>query len=142
MGISTAIEWADQIKDIVDLYASGLSTRAVGQRLGLSHTAIRKRLIAADILLRTERNKKRVVCTNGYVSLFMPRHPLAMANGYVYEHRLVMSQVLGRLLEPNEEPHHKDEDKQNNAPENLELKTKRRHTSEHHKKRPDLRGLR
>lgn len=37
------------------------------------------------------------------------------------EHRLVMEQILGRPLLPTEVVHHKDGDKLNNAPENLEV---------------------
>lgn len=70
---------------------------------------------------RNSKGVKRIVATNGYVTLFMPDHHLAMANGYVYEHRLVMEQKLGRRLQAEEEPHHKDENKENNHPDNLEL---------------------
>lgn len=42
-------------------------------------------------------------------------------NGYVSEHRLVMSNYLNRELEPNEHIHHKDGNKTNNNLENLEL---------------------
>jgi HNH endonuclease len=37
------------------------------------------------------------------------------------EHRVVMEKVLGRKLEKHEIVHHKDEDKRNNNPENLQL---------------------
>ena len=36
-------------------------------------------------------------------------------------HRYVMEQVLGRYLDPRERVHHKDGDRKNNSPENLEL---------------------
>ena len=36
-------------------------------------------------------------------------------------HRLVMEAKLGRFLEDGEVPHHKDENKLNNTPDNLEL---------------------
>jgi hypothetical protein len=44
---------------------------------------------------------------------------MAMNKGYVFEHRLVMSELVGRTLLPSEVVHHVDEDPANNAPENL-----------------------
>jgi len=46
-------------------------------------------------------------------------------------HRHIMEQMLGRLLEPGEEVHHKDEIKRNNYPDNLELTNKADHASHH-----------
>ena len=37
------------------------------------------------------------------------------------EHRHVMEQLLGRTLESEEQVHHKDRNKRNNSPDNLEL---------------------
>lgn len=38
-------------------------------------------------------------------------------------------------VKPNEVRHHKDENKENNAPDNLEPKDRGKHTSEHNKNR-------
>lgn len=62
-----------------------------------------------------------VIDKNGYVLVHAPQHPNARDNGKVLEHRLVMESVLGRYLEPNEVVHHKDGNKRNNDPSNLEV---------------------
>lgn len=60
---------------------------------------------------------------HGYIMIHCPDHPCAQ-NDYVFEHRLVMEQKLGRLLLPTETIHHKNGIKDDNRIENLELWTK------------------
>lgn len=61
---------------------------------------------------------------------------LRLSDGSVVaEHRFVMEQYLGRPLRGDEEVHHKDENKKNNALENLELLTASEHTKHHHPER-------
>ncbi len=57
----------------------------------------------------------------GYIYVRMPDHPMRNSNGYVAEHRLVMSETLGRPLTRGETVHHKNGVKDDNRPENLEL---------------------
>lgn len=59
--------------------------------------------------------------TNGYISVLAADHPFANKRGYIYQHRLIMEEMIGRYLKPEEVVHHIDEDKQNNSPENLML---------------------
>ena len=57
----------------------------------------------------------------GYVLLYMPEHPNCAVSGGYPEHRYVMEQVIGRILEKHENVHHKNGIKNDNRPENLEL---------------------
>ena len=55
--------------------------------------------------------------SGGYVMVKTP------TGEWMLEHRYVMEQVLGRKLQRYETIHHKDGDRQNNAPENLEFRS-------------------
>jgi hypothetical protein len=55
----------------------------------------------------------------GYVRVFVPEHPKAFCNGWVYEHRLVAERMLGRLLGCGEQVHHISEQKNDNRERNL-----------------------
>lgn len=52
-------------------------------------------------------------------------HPYADKDGYVLEHRLVMETILGRYLEPGEVVHHINGVRDDNRPENLQLRASR-----------------
>ena len=53
--------------------------------------------------------------------MYKPNHPNATKHGMIMEHRLVMEEMIGRLLEKHETVHHKNGDRLDNRPENLEL---------------------
>jgi hypothetical protein len=63
----------------------------------------------------------RFTMAEGYVKIHIPGHPTANGDGYVLEHRLVMERVLGRHLVKGESVHHKNGQRADNRPENLEL---------------------
>lgn len=81
--------------------------------------------------------------THGYISIFLFSddffYPMARKGGYVFEHRLVMAQHLGRCLQPWEKVHHKGiryiniENRSDNLIDNLELTTAGSHSLEHSK---------
>lgn len=50
---------------------------------------------------------------------------------HMLEHRYVMEQVLGRQLRPDEQVHHKNHDRLDNRPENLEVVTSAEHGLRH-----------
>jgi hypothetical protein len=57
----------------------------------------------------------------GYIVEEAPNHPACNIDGFVLQHRLVMESHLGRYLSSKEIVHHIDEDKTNNAIDNLML---------------------
>jgi hypothetical protein len=66
--------------------------------------------------------KGKTVDKAGYILIHCKGHPNARKHThYVFEHRLVMEESIGRYLLPNEVVHHLDGNKQNNAIENLQL---------------------
>lgn len=83
----------------------GLATQRTGPRSGAGHTGW----------------KGGVRIVKGYRYLHRPGHPMATVQGYVAEHRLVMAEAVGRMLDPQEVVHHVDGDPLNNERANLEL---------------------
>lgn len=80
---------------------------------------------------------KKVQTEEGYILVYCPEHPNANKNNgkYIYEHRLVMSNMLGRPLRPDEVVHHKNGVRSDNRPENLELHLNGEHVSSHYQGR-------
>lgn len=91
-------------------------------------------------------NGGRSMHSDGYVYRYAPYHPFATRERYVLEHRLVMEEWLREnepdspyliklgdqvYLSPAFVVHHKDEDRANNAPDNLVCMTPEEHKRHH-----------
>jgi hypothetical protein len=67
----------------------------------------------------------QTIVPSGYRRVHAPKAEGADCNGYIFEHRLVMAEMIGRPLHPAETVHHKNGDRLDNRPENLELHASR-----------------
>ncbi len=85
--------------------------------------------------------KHRTKTSHGYILIYVGfDHPLADCRGYAYEHRLVASEKLGRLIKPREKAHHIDGNRENNLPENIKVVVgNAEHYFEHRDKSSNLR---
>jgi predicted ArsR family transcriptional regulator len=130
------------------MYESGHTQAEIAEALGVTQKVVWrfmknhgiKARVAAKRDQRGEKNAywkggKRIN-ENGYVELYMPSHPKARPNGYVYEHIYIAEQMIGRPLKSfgmrdarTEVVHHINGIKTDNRPENLLVLG----VNEHHK---------
>ncbi len=89
------------------------------------------RRIFIDIPTCLESASRKIDKNLGYVRVYAPMHPEANTRGYVYEHRLIAEQMLGRRLAPGEVVHHKNRIRWDNSEENLQVMTQEEHTHHH-----------
>ena len=84
------------------------------------------------------------ISSHGYVCEYKPEHPFSDSKGYVFMHRLVAEKYLltdetsveisgQKYLNPELVVHHKNMDRLDNRPENLQIMTKSEHESYHAK---------
>ena len=72
------------------------------------------------------------ITSNGYRMIKIGKgHPWARQDGYIFEHRFVMSQHIGRPLLSSEAVHHINHNKLDNRIENLQLMTILGHLDHH-----------
>lgn len=70
---------------------------------------------------------RRYHTADGYIRIYWPEHPIANTRGHVIEHRIVMCEKLGRTILPHERVHHINGIRDDNRPENLELRVPASH---------------
>lgn len=76
-------------------------------------------------------NNQGISLERGYIRIWRPEHPMARKNGYVFAHRLIMSEHIGRYLTKSEIIHHKNGNRQDNRIENLEILSHKEHIYKH-----------
>lgn len=130
-----------QIQEMVEIYLDGdAGTKELAAHYGLVDTTVARYLRARGVPIRPAGFQEgaghhawkggRVLTEDGYILvLVQPDDPLyCMAQvkttdkKYCLEHRYVMARTLGRPLRNEETVHHKDGNRQNNAPDNLQLR--------------------
>lgn len=73
----------------------------------------------------------RTITSAGYVLVLAHGHPNAKPNNYIFEHRLVMENKLGRYLTSEEHVHHINFNKADNRVSNLAVMSNAEHRKLH-----------
>ncbi len=104
---------AEELADMAAMYRSGWSTVYIAKKYNCLGGSIHRRLQARGVPLRdvqTRRRSRTVLHSHGYL----------LWDGE-YVHRIVAEAWRGSPLQPGECVHHRDGDKANNHPDNLEI---------------------
>lgn len=137
-----------------ELRLEGLSVNKIAELLSVAKSSVSLwvrdiRLPEKQKIIKPEKKvkvlKERLLSGDGRWMIQKPEGYLGKAyilGKYIYEHRYILEQKLGRLLEEGEVAHHIDGNKMNNHPDNLEVLSVSEHIKHHHKgrKNPDEHG--
>lgn len=118
-------------EEIAEAYVKEGGVEPASEKLGIS--VITMRLLMQRYGISTiDREISGVWYSgDGYKHLYRPEHPQANLHGYVKEHRLVMEEYLGRLLDAEEVVHHVNEIRDDNRLENLRIMSQSEHAKLH-----------
>lgn len=120
-----------------------ISAEDIGKMFGCGASTVRRRLVALGIPKGAGKHRPPTGADHwswrggeyrddkGYVFLRRPDHPQAMKTGYVAEHRMVASDILGKRLHTKDEVHHINGKHGDNRPENLMVVKHGRHQKLH-----------
>lgn len=116
---------------LLKMNAEGCSLLEMGKAVGTTGKSVKKFLARKNLLRdfpKTKSGEKHYmwkghsIDKDGYRLIHVKGHPNARKHSnWIFEHRLVMEEVIGRYLLPNEVVHHIDGNKLNNDPSNLRL---------------------
>lgn len=136
-GLGVPAFWTDARKaEAVQRYRAGEQIQDIAAAMGSSRESVTGMLVELGVHQKKQWDRRgeaapgwrggRTVDPQGYVKVMIldsDRH-LADVNrtGYVREHRLVMARLLGRRLLKSETVHHINGNRQDNRPENLQLR--------------------
>ena len=118
-------------------FDEGLSCQRISEILGnVTRQGVYLKLKRVGIKARSKRdavfyadgNKCKI--SQGYFWIWMPEHPRSNG-GYVKRSVLNLESKIGRFLRNGEMPHHKDENRMNDDPENLEITNRSKHAKIH-----------
>lgn len=129
-----------KIEQIISIYKSGKTIKETAEESGCCYNAVWKYLSKSKLCGRTQtfykgknkfkRNSQRLVCGK-YWLIFKPDCPYSKKTGYVFEHRFIMAEKLGRPLNKDEVVHHINGDGFDNRVENLVVLTRKSHSETH-----------